>query len=128
PGGRSVSSAWRSQIFDELRSGAPKVISLPFVASERILLVHVDDVARMLVALLEVSKPEHCVYNAPCESVVVADLKREVESLNPNLRITLGTQVAVGNPHRLDSRRFEQEFGFRTVSIFERLRTASVGK
>jgi nucleoside-diphosphate-sugar epimerase len=125
PGARSVSSAWRSQIFEELRTSVPIEISLPFVASESILLLHVDDVARMLLTLLEASNPAHAVYNAPCESVVVADLKRDVESLNPNVRIKLGTQSAVGNPRLLDSSRFDQEFSFRTAPIFGQLRQAA---
>jgi UDP-glucose 4-epimerase len=125
PGAGSVSSAWRSQIFDELRASAPTEISLPFVASERILLVHVDDIARMLLALLEASNPALAAYNAPCESEVVADLKRDVESLNPNVRIRLGTQSALGNPRLLDSSRFEQEFSFRTAPIVEQLRQAA---
>ena len=124
-GGHSISSAWRSKIFDELRTSTPIDISLPFISSERILLVHVDDIARMLVALLEASSPAHAVYNASCESIVVADLKREVESLNPNIRITLGKQGAAGNPRLLDSSRFEREFNFRAAPMFEQLRQAA---
>jgi len=95
---------------------------LPYVGSERILLVHVDEVARMLVALLQAPRTAHLVYNAACESVVVADLKRTVEKLNSNVSVKLGEAQALGNPRRLDSSRFQQEFSFQTVPIFEQLR------
>ena len=80
PGARSVSSAWRSEIFEFLGSTNATEIALPYVGSERILLVHLDDVARMLVALLDAAHPAHSIYNAVCESVVVDELKREVEA------------------------------------------------
>ena len=125
PGARSATSAWRSQIFEELRGAIPTEISLPFLGSEKILLVHVDDVARMLVKLLRAPSPKHGLYNACAESATVSQLKRELESLNPNLRVRLGKEEAAGNPRLLDSRRFEQEFDFRTQPIFTQLRQAA---
>lgn len=125
PGAKSTSSAWRSQIIENLRADKPVEICLPFLPSERILLVHVEDVARMLVMLLTAPRHGHSVYNACCESVLVEDLKCLLESLNPNLRIMLGNQPAVGNPRRLDCSRFESEFSFRAQPIFERLSTAA---
>jgi UDP-glucose 4-epimerase len=124
-GARSASSAWRSQIFECLASTHAADIALPYVGSERILLVHVDDVAKMLVELLQAPKPVHSVYNAACESVVVADLKREVEGLNSNIRVGLGKDHAPGNPRLVDWSRFRQEFGFQTLAIFEQLRKAA---
>ena len=100
-------------------------IALPCVGSEKLLLVHVDDIAKMLVTLLQAAGPAHSVYNAACESVAVSDLKREVESLNSNLRVTLGTDYALGNPRLLDSSRLRQEFHFQTVPIFEQLHKAA---
>jgi len=129
PGAQSATSAWRSQIFEflgagHLRANLPAEIALPYVGSERLLLVHVDDVARMLVTLLQASHPAFAAYNAPCESVVVAELKREVEGLNSNIRVKLGEGYAVGNPRLLDASRFQTEFDFKTVPIFEQLKTA----
>jgi nucleoside-diphosphate-sugar epimerase len=123
-GAKSSTSAWRSQIFEGLGSSKRVRIELPYLASERLLLVHVEDVARMLVELVGAERPAHLVYNAVCESVVVADLKLEVERLNGKVRVEVGEQEAVGNPRRLDSRRFSEEFGFRAETIFERLRGA----
>ncbi len=125
PGAQSASSAWRSQIFELLDANRSTEIALPYAGSEKLLMVHVDDVARMLLALLQVSRPAHAVYNAPCESVVVADLKREVESLNSNIRVKLGEGFAVGNPRLLDCSRFQREFGFVIVPIIEQLTRAA---
>lgn len=118
-GARSATSPWRSQIFELENSNE---IHLPFSPCEKILLLHVDDVARMLVILLKASRPTHATYNACCEPVAVSELKRELESLRPNRRVSLASEASTGNPQKLDCGRFEKEFNFRTISIFERLR------
>jgi nucleoside-diphosphate-sugar epimerase len=128
PGANSVSSAWRSQIFEFLGATRPEEIEVPYASSERVLAVHVEDVAKMLVALLEAARPGHAVYNAVCESVVVGALKRTVESLNANLQVKLGGEAVVGNPRRLDSSRFAGEFGFGTEPVFEQMTRASRGE
>jgi UDP-glucuronate 4-epimerase len=125
PGAQSASSAWRSQIFELLATRHAAEIALPYVGAERILLLNVDDVASMLVALLGAACPAHSVYNAACEAVVVADLKRAVESLNSNISVKLGKDYASGNPRLLDSSRLSQEFDFQTLPIFEQLRRAA---
>jgi UDP-glucuronate 4-epimerase len=125
PGARSQSSAWRSRIFEEIRTTEPREIVVPFDAAERLLLVHVDDIAKMLLTLLKTTQTEYSLYNACCESVSVANLKREIESLNLNVTVKLGTGEAACNPQLLDCGRFEQEFGFRPVPIFEQLRRAA---
>jgi nucleoside-diphosphate-sugar epimerase len=124
-GARSTTSPWRSQIFELLSSGHAAEIMLPYLGSETILLVHLDDVAKMLMALSQARHPAHATYNAVCESVVVDDLKREVESLNPNISVKLGPASANGNPRRLDSSRFREEFKFQSLPIFEHLRKAA---
>lgn len=121
-GAESSTSAWRSQIFELLRIQKPAQIDLPYAGSERLLLVHVEEVARMLVALMESLAPGYSIYNAVCESVVVADLKAEIERLNPKVRVAVGDQEAAGNPRRLDSSRFAGEFGFACKTIFDALR------
>jgi UDP-glucose 4-epimerase len=124
-GARSATSAWRSQIFEQLGAQSPVEIVVPYAASERILVIHVDDVARMLVALLQAARPKYAVYNAPCESIVVAELKREVERLNPNITVSLGGESVVGNPRLLDCSRFAGEFELQMSPIFEWLRTSA---
>src|SRR5215470_5219135 len=92
PGAQSVSSAWRSEIFELLKADYPAQISLPYRASENLLLLH------------------------------VGDLKRVVEDLNSNITVKLGNGTPAGNPQVLDASRFQNEFHFQSVSIFDRLR------
>jgi UDP-glucose 4-epimerase len=124
-GAQSVTSRWRSQIFELLRADRPAEIVLPYVGSERMLVTHVDDVARMLMILIRAPQPAYQAYNAPCESLVVDDLKSEIESLNPNVSVKLGSGRPVGNPAQLDCSRFEREFGFAAVPIFAQLKAAA---
>ena len=58
PGAQSSTSAWRSEIFECLAEQKAIEIALPYIGSERMLVVHVDDVARMLVALMDAPRPE----------------------------------------------------------------------
>ena len=125
PGAQSTTSAWRSEIFELLGTREPVVIEIPYSESERILVVHVEDVAEMLVALLHISRPAHAIYNACCESVVVGELKRTVEELNSNVRVRLGGSEVVGNPRALDCSRLRDEFDFKTVPLLEQLRKAA---
>lgn len=124
PGAHSATSAWRSQIFELLNTPQPAEIELPYAAPERILLVHVDDVAKMLLMLLRAIRLAHLVYNACCQSVIVGELQHRIESLNPRIRAKIGDAQAVGNPRLLDFSRFASEFDFKTVSIFNQLQGA----
>ena len=125
PGARSTTSAWRSEIFEGLRATDSRTTTIPYAESERILLVQVDDVARMLFELLQAQRLGHAVYNAACESVTVGELKSALERLNPRLQVTLGEQDVVGNPRRVDWSRLAREFGFTVVPIFEQLAGAA---
>ena len=125
PGARSTTSAWRSAIFDLLQTGHPTHLTLPYVGSERVLLLHVQDAADALMTLLLAPRPAHSIYNAPCESWLVNDLKLQLESLNPSIRIALGDAYAKGNPRLLDWSRFKNEFAFSTTPISDRLQAAA---
>ena len=124
PGARSATSAWRSEIFERLGTVGSAEIEVPYADSERILLVHVEDVARMLVNLLQAKHPAHDIYNAASESVLVGELRSEVERLHPGVRLKSGGRAVVGNPRRVDWSRLAEEFEFSTVPIFEQLRAA----
>ena len=127
PGARSTTSAWRSEIFELLQLDRPTELVIPYVGSERVLIVHVEDAARALVTLVEASRLAHTLYNAPCESWTVNDLKQCLKSLNPNLQVRTGDSYAVGNPRVLDWSRFRNEFGFTVIPIAERLKAAANG-
>ena len=126
PGAQSQTSAWRSEIFECLGTKVPREITVSFRPAERLLLVHVDDVAKMLLlTLLQAGLTKHSVYNACCEPVSVADLKRELKTLNANVILKVGAGNSAGNPQSLNTTRFEHEFGFRPAPIFEQLRCAA---
>ena len=127
PGTRSATSAWRSQIFESLPAKDSTEIALPYMASERLLVVSVAHAAKMLITLLRAPELRHSVYNACCDSIVVGDLKRAVEGLNANIRVILGEAAAVGNPRLIDCSRFSREFDFKMPPIFEQLRAAAGG-
>ena len=124
-GAKSATSAWRSQIFEYLRADRPVKIKIPYAGSERVLVVNVEDVAKALAILLQSGKTAHPVYNAPCESVVVQDLKREVEKLNANITVCLGGAAVVGNPRLLDFSRFQKEFGCPVEPLSKQLTKSS---
>lgn len=65
PGIKKTSSPWRSQIF-EPRSGLDAV-RIPFAPEATLSLVHVREVARMLVTLAEAVEMSSSVYNTPVE-------------------------------------------------------------
>lgn len=125
PGSRSTTSAWRSEIFERLGATYATNIKIPYAESERVLLVHVDDVAQMLFELLRAERLGHTVYNAGCESVTVGELKSAVERLNPRLQVRLGGQDVVGNPRRVDWSRLAGEFSSRAVPILDQLADAA---
>lgn len=125
PGARSMTSAWRSEIFEQLGSGSAANIEIPYRESERILLVHVEDVAKMLLGFLEAPRFVHDVYNAACESVTVGELKSALERYRPQVQVRIKGQEVVGNPRRVDWSRYAREFGFETAPIFEQLARAA---
>jgi nucleoside-diphosphate-sugar epimerase len=112
-------------MFECLGKASPAEIVIPYADSERILLVHVEDVAKMILQLLQARQPAHTVYNAGCESVIVGELKSEIERLNPRLRVKLGGHAVAGNPRRVECSRIAGEFGFGIVPMFERLGAAA---
>jgi len=127
PGARSATSGWRSEIFERIPDAGAGEIKIPYADSERILLVHVEDVAQMILKLVKAPQLAHPVYNAACESVMVGELKAEVERLNPRIHLQLGGRAVVGNPRHVDWSRFAQEFGFRVAPIFGQLNQAAAG-
>ena len=124
PGAQSMTSAWRSEIFECPRTSGAKEVRIPYAASERILLVHVKEVANMLLTLLRAQQLRHAIYNAACESVTVGELQSEVQRLNPSVRVKMAGQEVSGNPRRVDWSRFAGEFGFAVVPIFKQLAEA----
>jgi nucleoside-diphosphate-sugar epimerase len=123
-GAKSVTSAWRGQIFESLEAGQSMEFAIPYPAEEVLPLVHVEDVVAMLVALVSARKPTASVYNSFAESVTASELKHNIELLNPKVRVKLGGRVVRGHPRAVDSTRFGKDFGLAPMPLRERLRIA----
>ncbi len=117
PGIKKTSSPWRSQIF-ELTSGHDS-IQIPFAPEAVLSLVHVEDVARMLVILAQTPQVRSCIYNTPVEMWEARHLKESIEEVS-DVRVELGRDGAHGGPI-CDGRRFAEEFGFKLQGLRERL-------
>lgn len=117
PGIKKTSSPWRSQIF-ERRSGCDP-IQIPFAPDATLSLVHVEDLARMLVTLAEASAVRRRVYNAPVEVWKASHLKEVLEEVR-GVRVELCQDGAHGGPI-CDGSRFAGEFGFQLRGLRERL-------
>ena len=117
PGIKKTSSPWRSQIFEQRSEQDP--IQIPFEPGTELSLVHVEDVARMLVTLAEASRLQSSVYNTPAETWEVKSLKEAVEEAK-GVRIELGMDSPHGGPG-CDGSRFAKEFGFQLQGLREAL-------
>src|SRR5439155_10187004 len=73
PGIRRTSSPWRSQIFEASPNSEP--VRIPFSLDAMLSLVHVEDVARMLLVLFEAANVNQYIYNAPVEIWQAKQLK-----------------------------------------------------
>ena len=122
PGIRKTSSPWRSQIFEASPKSEP--IRIPFSPDAMLSLVYVEDVARMLLMLLEAAHVNHCIYNTPVEIWQAKQLKEVVENAR-GVPVQLDDDAGhLGGPI-CDGSRFAQEFEFRTPALRERLVAAA---
>ena len=124
PGAMDTASPWRSQIFSLADMSNPLTISIPFQESEVISIVHVEDLAQQFATLIHADRPSFSVYNAACEVWTLRELKKEVESLNGNLRVNCADAAVSGFARVLDAERFTTEFGYSSKSLKIRLRAA----
>jgi nucleoside-diphosphate-sugar epimerase len=85
----------------------------------RSLLVHVEDVARMLVTLVDAPATKNAFYNTPAEMWTAEQLKEAVEELK-GISIELDESGTQGGPV-CDGSRFAQEFGFHLRGLREHL-------
>jgi nucleoside-diphosphate-sugar epimerase len=116
PGIKKTSSPWRAQMFE---AASDRCISIPFARDADLALVHVEDVARMLITLAETPTFRHCVYNSPTEIWTAHQVKQLIERAK-GIRVELGPSHAHGGAI-CDGSRFSQEFGFKLRGLEERL-------
>ena len=117
PGIRKTSSPWRSEIFEP--SPAQTTIDMPFAPDAVLSLVHVEDVARMLVTLVQTPEIRGSIYNTPVEFWGAEQLKQVVEEAR-GIRVRLQQSSADGGP-LCDGSRFASEFGFALRGIRDRI-------
>jgi nucleoside-diphosphate-sugar epimerase len=121
PGARNTSSPWRSEIFEKL--GTAQKISLPYEPGDPLTVVHVNDVAAMLITLARQRFIHHSIYNTPAELLTAFELKRAIETVAPETRIEL-----TGRTRPLASlaegSKFTHEFGFQITPLEQHLRAA----
>ena len=117
PGIRKTSSPWRSQIFELPRQLAP--IHIPFSPEATLSLVHVEDVARMLITLADAAAMNSIVYNTPAETWKAKQFKHVLEEVR-GISVELIEGGAQGGPI-CDGSRFAREFGFRLRRLRDRL-------
>jgi nucleoside-diphosphate-sugar epimerase len=118
PGIQKTSSPWRSQIF-EAEAGAA-AIRLPFSPDAQLSLVHVEDVARMLLLLVLTAQVKHVIYNTPAETWVAKELKELIEGIG-KIPVELDAGAGHDGGPTCDGSRFTEEFDFRAPSLRERL-------
>jgi len=121
PGARNTSSPWRSEIFEKL--GSNKNISLPYAPDDPLTVVHVNDVARMLVTIAHAKSVQHILYNTPAELLTAAQLKQAVEFAAPETHIELSGRTRPLAP-LADGSRFRREFAFEITPVQQSLRAA----
>ena len=117
PGIKKTSSPWRSEIFEPGRRLEP--ISIPFSPKAVLSLIHVEDVARALVTLVDTAEMSSPVYNTPVELWEAKQLKKVIEE-GGGTRVELGPEMAHGGP-TCDGTRFTREFGFQLRGLREHL-------
>ena len=113
---KKTSSPWRSQIFEPAGHDS---IQIPFAPEAVLSLAHVEEVARMLVALAETSEVRSSIYHTPVEMWKARHLKERVEEVR-GVRVELGGDRAHGGPP-CDGSLFARDFGFKLLGLRERL-------
>jgi len=124
PGAASISSPWRSDLFERLGLPYRVVVSIPYRNDEALPLVHVEDVADMFERLIDAEHAACALYNAPSETWTLDELAKTVEALDRNVRIEFGPSRVSGIPRVIGGQRFIKEFGYMPMSLKERLERA----
>jgi len=121
PGARNTASPWRSEIFEKLATGTSQEIVVPFRHRASLSLVHVEDVARMLILLAQQDRLASPIYNTPAETWPLQKLKEFIETLDRSVAVELGSSNSEGTPPLADGARFVRDFAFHLPSLADRL-------
>jgi nucleoside-diphosphate-sugar epimerase len=98
-------------------------VNFPFMDTRRCL-VHVDDIAHIIVRVTLKEKPDHAIYNSGGETLSLGELADMVRSVITNADITFGNEAG-GDEHsvayRFDNSRLTREFGIALPPYRERV-------
>ncbi len=124
-GSGSATSQWRSDIFEKLGTRAKQTITLPFTPGSILSMLHVEDVADMLVRLALAERIPSPLYNSPAENWPMVTLAHLLQSLDPNVSVQTPEVGAKPAPALSDGGLFQRDFGYSLPPLEERLRQAT---
>jgi len=120
-GAKSTTSPWRSEIFEKLGRGVAQKIVMPFEPDSVLSLVHVEDVADMLVVLARRRHLQSCIYNTPAENWAITELKTRLEALDGNVSVEIPEDGGRAAPALSDGARFCADFHYPLPALHDRL-------
>lgn len=123
-GAVGTASPWRSEIFTKLRQSQETEIHFPYPSDEALPLVHVEDVAEMVMRLVDAPRISHSAYDTPSETWTLGELATHVKLLNENIRPVFGQSRLSGLPEIVSGQRFINEFKYAPVPIKKRFEFA----
>lgn len=122
-GAMNTSTPWRSHIFERLATQESIQIDLPFARTERLPVIHVEDVADIVHRFVLVENPSHSIYNTPVENWIASDLAEYIHSLNKNINVIYNPVQARGDPESINGQRFLDEFSYQIIPLRQHLQT-----
>ena len=128
PGAAKTASRWRSDIIEKLGLPYRSETTIPYMKTETIPLVYVEDVAKMVKNLVDTEHTTFSIYNTPAESWTLNDLAEYIAAIDENLNIKFGHSSVTGIPNMINADRFIKEFNFTPLSLKERLKHISLRK
>lgn len=127
-GATNTSTPWRSQMFEQLATEEPANIRLPFARTERLPLMHVEDVAEMIHRVVLAEGATHSIYNSPAEKWRAGELGEYIQFLNRNIGVVYQPAQRRGDPEAINGQRFEDEFHYRMIPLRQRLQSEYFAK
>jgi nucleoside-diphosphate-sugar epimerase len=126
PGKATPTSAWRMDIYNLLKTGGE--IDFGYEADTLIPMADIRDSAAETCMLATAEKPQHAIYNLPCESIRTADLAEMVQRICKGIQVKFGSRKGDFFPAQVDFSRFQQEFTLVHKSLEKRLKAHALEK
>lgn len=104
-------SNWQNDIIEKLDTDRLFSINIPYKKDEYIPLIHVADLAKIFIKIVNKKKPNKSIYNSPCDHLKISYLCNKVSNRNSNISFQFGEQKVIGFPRFIDSSLYKNEFG-----------------